>query len=453
MFRTQPRRGTALEVEKHSKYPYRLSLYTEPPTEEITLEQFEQWAIDRMQVLDKLDSLGSRPRGDMERDMRPVLQKHLPLSVSNKRSTDEERRKDHFSHYILRLAFCRSAELKTRFIRLETLLFKFRYSTDDPEDRRRFVESLGLELETVDEAEKTRLLGKLAAANGGTAAEKYIKTDWGTVPDLVARRGVYVRGGKAFVPDSQQLSLIANEYSKSLQKALDATSRLISRLDEDQRLLPVLDNLSSGFGFGSYKSDTAQLNGKITADSMDALDREHHLPMCQSYMHRELGRRRHAHYDAREQYTRFLKYIGMPLEEAVRLWRRAYQGGESDRKAVEYQVRHQYGTVGGHINYKPLSCKQIYDKGKVADSDHIHGCPFQRLSPERLGKQLEHMSITDPSAVAEIQRLSSQRMVTMACGKVYELTHPDDHTVYTEGIMYPNQYFDRSWNFKKSQEK
>lgn len=453
MFRTQPRGGAALEVEKHTKYPYRLNMYAEPPTEEITLEQFEQWAIDRMQVLDKLDSLGSRPKGEIERDMRLVLQKHLPLSLSNKRSSEEERRKDHYSHFILRLAFCRSADLKTRFVRLETLLFKFRYSTDDPEDRRRFVESLGLELETVTEAEKTRLLPRLAAANGGYAAENYIKADWWTVPDLVARRGVYLRAGKAFVPDSQQLSLIANEYSKSLEKALDATARVLSRLDEDQRLLPVLDNLSSGFGFGSYKSDPVQLDGKFGADSMEALDREHHLPMCQSYMHNELNRRRHAHYDAREQYTRFLKYVGMPLEEAVRFWRRAYQGSESDRKAVEYQVRHQYGTVGGHINYKPLSCKQIYDKGRVADADHIHGCPFQRLSPERLEKQLHHMGVTDPSAIAEIQRLSNQKMITMACGKVYEFTHPDDHTVYTEGIMWPNQYFDRSWNFKKAEGK
>lgn len=30
------------------EYPYRLNLYGRPPTAEITLEQFEQWAIDRL---------------------------------------------------------------------------------------------------------------------------------------------------------------------------------------------------------------------------------------------------------------------------------------------------------------------------------------------------------------------------------------------------------------------
>ena len=29
-------------------YPHRLNFYTTPPTEDISLEQFEQWAIDRL---------------------------------------------------------------------------------------------------------------------------------------------------------------------------------------------------------------------------------------------------------------------------------------------------------------------------------------------------------------------------------------------------------------------
>jgi hypothetical protein len=33
---------------KDLDYPYRLNFYTDPPTADITLEQFEQWAIDRL---------------------------------------------------------------------------------------------------------------------------------------------------------------------------------------------------------------------------------------------------------------------------------------------------------------------------------------------------------------------------------------------------------------------
>lgn len=33
---------------KENDYPHRLSLYDTPPTSEISLEQFETWAIDRL---------------------------------------------------------------------------------------------------------------------------------------------------------------------------------------------------------------------------------------------------------------------------------------------------------------------------------------------------------------------------------------------------------------------
>lgn len=33
---------------KDADYPHRLNFYADPPTADITLEQFEQWAIDRL---------------------------------------------------------------------------------------------------------------------------------------------------------------------------------------------------------------------------------------------------------------------------------------------------------------------------------------------------------------------------------------------------------------------
>jgi DNA primase large subunit len=38
----------AAPVFKQQDYPHRLNFYDVPPTAEITLEQFEQWAIDRL---------------------------------------------------------------------------------------------------------------------------------------------------------------------------------------------------------------------------------------------------------------------------------------------------------------------------------------------------------------------------------------------------------------------
>lgn len=41
----------ALPLYKQQEYPYRLNLYETPPTADITLEEFEQWAIDRLRSI------------------------------------------------------------------------------------------------------------------------------------------------------------------------------------------------------------------------------------------------------------------------------------------------------------------------------------------------------------------------------------------------------------------
>lgn len=42
------KRQFATPTYKQQDYPHRLNLYDTPPTAEITLEEFEQWAIDRL---------------------------------------------------------------------------------------------------------------------------------------------------------------------------------------------------------------------------------------------------------------------------------------------------------------------------------------------------------------------------------------------------------------------
>lgn len=47
---------------KEEQYPHRLNFYATPPTADITLEQFEQWAIDRLRsTFDPLTVLTAFP--------------------------------------------------------------------------------------------------------------------------------------------------------------------------------------------------------------------------------------------------------------------------------------------------------------------------------------------------------------------------------------------------------
>jgi DNA primase large subunit len=47
------------------------------------------------------------------------------------------------------------------------------------------------------------------------------KVDFERVPDLVERRRVFLREGKAYLPLSEQQSLIVAEFSNNLERALE----------------------------------------------------------------------------------------------------------------------------------------------------------------------------------------------------------------------------------------
>lgn len=85
--------------------------YERPPTLDITLEEFETFAIARLRVLSHIESLSHRslPYPQLSSAIATHLKQHLPLASNTARNvnTDDERRKDEIGHWVLRLAFCR----------------------------------------------------------------------------------------------------------------------------------------------------------------------------------------------------------------------------------------------------------------------------------------------------------------------------------------------------------
>lgn len=158
--------------------------------------------------------------------MKPLLDKYLPLSASSSSSSaiPLERQKDHYSHFILRLAFASTEDLRRRFSRVETALFRLRFQDDDMRERRAFVESLSFDWETVGEEEKRKYGVQLNAAAAGFAKmdqESWFKVDWERVPELVEGRRVFVKAGKAYVPSKEQLSMVVAEFTSRLEKSLE----------------------------------------------------------------------------------------------------------------------------------------------------------------------------------------------------------------------------------------
>lgn len=108
------------------------------------------------------------------------------------------------------------------------MLFRIRYKTDDAKECRKFIESLDFAWETVSEEEKERLGDSLRAAAGGFVKKEhqnqdYFKVEWEQVPELVEQRRVYLNQGMAYVPISEQMTLVVSEFSKRLDKALEVS--------------------------------------------------------------------------------------------------------------------------------------------------------------------------------------------------------------------------------------
>jgi len=378
-------------------------------------------------------------------NLKILLEKHLPMNSNATRGVkgdvlDDERRKDHYSHFILRLAFCRSEELRRRFVRAESMLFRMRFVTDTANERKEFVDSLDFDWENVSEEEKRKLYEELSAANGKPIdQEAFFKVDFTRVPDLVDGRRVYLRNGKAYVPVSAQISLVLQDFCLRLEKGLEMTARALPRLDEDDRLIPILNHLSLGFSAPEFVSDTTAI-GEIKAAQVDELVQ--HFPLCMRNLHSSLRREKHLKYFSRLQYGLFLKGIGLSVEEALVFWRTAFSTITDDKfnKEYRYNVRHSYGLEGTRRNYKPYSCQQILTEHPPGPGD-AHGCPYRTFSLENLTAAVEGMGIRDAQVLRTVKDAVKNRHYHVACTKVFETI---TSTSLTESINHPNLYFEKS---------
>lgn len=195
--------------------------------------KLEYMADESYTVLAELEACSFRNKGfeETKEYMTSILDKHMPLSQNSSRSPalQEERRKDHYSHFILRLAFSSTEDLRSRFVRLESQLFKLRFQDNDARDRQEFVEGLNFDWEKVGEAERRELSAELQAANPGAKRleeDGYFKVDWERVPELVEKRLVFLKRGKAYVPVREQTSMVVSEFTRRLHSALEVSVRV-----------------------------------------------------------------------------------------------------------------------------------------------------------------------------------------------------------------------------------
>lgn len=102
---------------------------------------------------------------------------------------------------------------------------------------------------------------------GNIDEETYFEVDFERVTGLVGRRQVYIQAGKAFVRLSDQVVLVLDEFKERLSHALEVTGRALPRMDEDDRLMPVLNNINKQYLGREFTSSA--IAGEIQASDVD----------------------------------------------------------------------------------------------------------------------------------------------------------------------------------------
>jgi DNA primase large subunit len=370
----------------------------------------------------------------------------------NLREVEQERRRDHLSHFILRLAFCGNPENMRWFVNNETVLMRTRYEKMASGDRSLYVNRNTTDCPLLSREQRMEIINELAQVHGPHLAntEEFFVVPWHAVPDLVGRRGVFLRRGFAFVPRSEAFSIILARFREQLDTQMERTAKELPGLRDD-RILPLLDLIRKAEATSQATGGDAARGfvegGVITADQVDAASA--HFPPCMQHLHRALRQNSHLKYNGRQQYGLYLKSIGLSLEEALAFWRRSFAskvGEDKFQKEYAYNVRHNYGQEGKRANYAPFSCSKIITGGAPGVGDH-HGCPFRHHNQDSLRSYLTSYQAPNGNKLTRDQAdvvldLVQGHHHQLACTKLFELTRKTATPLDT--ITYPSKFYELS---------
>eukprot|EP01041_Mallomonas_annulata_P009355 gene9355-19407_t len=239
-----------------------VSLYKLPPEEELTLDEFELTALDRLQFLRGIETLKTRGIDGEEYTSKMIQleKRYFPVSVLGKAA---EQRKDQISHFILRLAYCRTEDLRRWFITQEAHLLKFRLDRLSDQERADFMTSNDLRFELLsNDAKNSRreeLIGLAGVDEMRFSSSVFYKIPFSQALSLVASRQVYLEGGYAHVPLSKLVSIIIHELQRGMQEA----SRMFEFITVDSRIGPLLKNMSKQYVGGDFNGNKSDSTDKL----------------------------------------------------------------------------------------------------------------------------------------------------------------------------------------------
>jgi len=437
-----------------------LSMYACPPTEELTLDEFEGFAVDRLHVLRVIENLkakGVRPK-ELEQQLAPVLAEYLPLRGRAELAA-EDARKDAVSHFLLRLAYSRSEDLRRWFLEKECALFRIRLERLGARDLGDFLAAHDLRFREVSDEAKAARAGPLRAClqlahheAGALDQLTFYEIDFTEALDLVAMRHVYLERGVAFVPQQRLHSIIVSRFRAALSKSLVQAAASFAMVAGDPRLAPLLKNVEKHDITATAEFDDGDASG-ITPEQIDALAARS-MPLCMRGLHGALRREHKLKHWGRQQYGLFLKAAGLSMEDSLRFFQASFtkvMTPEAFSKEYAYAIRHRYGKEGKRTDYAPYGCFKIIMDFAPGPGEH-HGCPYRHHDADHLAALVGTMALA-PTETAAILGHVKKKNYQLACQRHFEATHPKapDHTLDMNGVgNHPNAWFKASRTYHTS---
>ncbi|XP_021940458.1 DNA primase large subunit-like isoform X2 [Zootermopsis nevadensis] len=442
-------------------YPNDLQLYKIPPSSSISLAEFEDLAQERLKILRTIDNINLRGlnkysvewKGALTAELKKLGLKSFAKLINGTGCGQTEsdlqiRKRDHVSHFILRLAYSGSEELRRWFLSREQDLFRTRFTSLSAEGIQRFMQVNNLKYEPISEAVKAQLRQCLFESSfamlsmASVDAHEFYRVPYTDVQDLVRSRKVYLCGGFAYVPCTDLISILSTVFRINLAHGMAVTARMLPSLEGDERVFRLLKNLHQSYTGEEYSSLKNSNVGSIQLDQVDLLSL-HSFPPCMRKLREHLRSNHHMRHGGRMQFGLFLKGIGLSLEDALQFWRDGFSektdAGKFE-KNYAYNIRHNYGKEGKRVNYTPYSCLKIIMSS--VGPDDAHGCPFRHSDLSHLKQQLLAWNVP-VAGINEVAELVSQGHYQLACAKYFQLSHGAQ---CDEGIIHPNQYFVQSQN-------
>lgn len=364
-------------------------------------------------------------------------------------------RKDIISHFILRLAYCQTDDLRRWFIQYECELFRQKFQSIPDENKVNFLKECHLPYERLRKENFTDVREKLLAVlqsqrdpDASTLQEGkfklFFEVPFEKVPELVASRKVYLENGNAFLKADQLTALLVGHFRSQLSKCLILTARKWGEFSagEQQRIAPLVESLHKRY-LGPDYGDPAKKSGANNQTSISELPTlaEESFPLCMRHLYNRLRADHHLRYGGRMQLGLFLKAVGLSLQDALAFWKAEFAPrvpGDVFEKQYAYTIRHNYGKEGNRRDYTPHSCMKIITS-TPGNGEH-HGCPYRHQSEDTLRSMLQALTL-DSQKIDGIMDKVRNKHFQLACQETFEGVH---ECACETGINHPNQYFDES---------